>query len=29
MRLGLKAGCARLLEDSAAELMALQQALNG
>lgn len=29
MRLGLKAGCARLLEDSAAELEALQAALDG
>lgn len=29
LRLGLKAGCARLLEDSAAELQALQAALEG
>ncbi len=29
VRLGLKAGCARLLEDSAAELAALQAALDG
>jgi HD-like signal output (HDOD) protein len=29
LRLGLKAGCAQLLEDSAAELRALQQALDG
>jgi len=29
LRLGLKAGCARLLEDSAAELQALQDALDG
>ena len=29
LRLGLKAGCAQLLEDSAAELQALQDALDG
>jgi HD-like signal output (HDOD) protein len=29
LRLGLKAGCARLLEDSAAELQALRDALDG